>query len=95
MKLGLDENGVITSVSLCGIVDGKNFCLDRTSDGSKHEQNKNLLLETFEKSNCYRVSSQTTDITCKKDDMTASSYTNGTISVKSCFSNLHGTFFCH
>ena len=93
-KLGLDDNGIITSASLCGTFNGKNFCVDRTSDGSKHEQNKNTLLDIFGKSNCYRYSKESTDINCRKDGFSVYSFTNGTIGFNECFSNYNGILLC-
>ncbi|MBR1718081.1 MAG: prepilin-type N-terminal cleavage/methylation domain-containing protein [Bacilli bacterium] len=58
LKHTLNSNGVIEEIDVCGKHNGQEFCLERSADGSKYEQNKTLLLNTFGNDSCYVPSSE-------------------------------------
>ena len=52
LKHYLNSSGIIEEIDVCGKHNGQEFCLDRSADGSKYEQNKTLLLNTFGNDRC-------------------------------------------
>ena len=52
LKHTLNSNGIIEEIDVCGKYNGQEFCLERSADGSKYEQNKTLLLSTFGNGSC-------------------------------------------
>ena len=93
LKYHLNSNGIIEDAEVCGKHNEEVFCLQRSKDGSKYEQNKELLLNTFDNNKCYDGSSFSCD-----DDITASiNASNSYISVAfggSCSVYNHGTISC-
>ena len=78
LKHTLNSNGIIEEIDVCGKHNGQEFCLGRSADGSKFEQNKTLLLNTFGNDNC-DVSSF--DVGCFDDFVEAYAYSNGEVYV--------------
>jgi len=52
----IDDNGYILKSYACGKEDNKYFCLESTSDGSKHNSNLRIMNEIFGTVNEYNVS---------------------------------------
>ena len=53
LKYKLNSAGIIEDIEACGKYNNQEFCLKRSQDGSKYEQNKTLLLNIFGSENCY------------------------------------------
>jgi hypothetical protein len=71
------ENGKIKRGFACGISNGKVFCIEGTYDGSKYEDNANILRSIFGDSNCKE---DDYFIICK-DDIFAATNRDGTVNV--------------
>ena len=95
LKHTLNSNGIIEEIDVCGKYNGQEFCLERSADGSKYEQNKTLLLNTFGNANCNVVSS---DIHCYNASVGAGAYVDGTVDVNvgvaGCGVNAGGAALC-
>ena len=79
LKHTLNSNGIIEEIDVCGKHNGQEFCLKRDVDGSKYEQNKTLLLNTFGNDICDVSSS---DISCGDSSFHAGASANGLVYVR-------------
>ena len=52
LKITLNNSGIIEDTKACGKINGIEFCLERDTDGSKYNQNKEILLNAFGSDNC-------------------------------------------
>ena len=86
LKYTLNSNGIIEEIDACGKHNGQEFCLERSADGSKHEQNKTLLLNTFGTDDCGVYSS---GVYCGDDYLSAGSFANGHVDTGDNFPACH------
>lgn len=78
LKHTLNSNGIIEEIDVCGKHNGQEFCLERSADGSKYEQNKTLLLNTFGTDSCDVYSSS---VGCSDASVNAHALADGYVSV--------------
>ena len=52
LKITLNNSGIIEDAKACGKINGTEFCLERDTDGSKFNQNKEILLNAFGSDKC-------------------------------------------
>ena len=79
LKYTLNLNGIIEEIDACGKYNGQEFCLERSADGSKYEQNKTLLLNIFGNDSCDVDSS---GINCNNASIGADAGAVGYVGVK-------------
>jgi prepilin-type N-terminal cleavage/methylation domain-containing protein len=70
LKITLNNSGIIEDAKACGKINGTEFCLERDTDGSKFNQNKEILLNAFGSDNCDLGSDE---ITCDLNSLSANS----------------------
>ena len=85
LKYKLNSNGIIEDIEVCGKRNGQEFCLKR-SDGSKYEQNKNIIINAF---GCSDYTN--TSFRCNDNSLTAYASDNGNADVTN-YSNTQGCF---
>ena len=85
LKHKLNSNGIIEDIEVCGKRNGQEFCLKR-SDGSKYEQNKNIIINAF---GCSDYTN--TSFACNDNSLTAYASDNGNADVAN-YSNTQGCF---
>ena len=77
LKHTLNSNEIIEEIDVCGN-NGQEFCLERSADVSKFEQNKTLLLNTFGNDSCGVDSN---GVRCYGDSVYAYASSDGTVTV--------------
>ena len=82
----IDDNNYIIKSYACGIENGKAFCLQNSSDGSKYSSNVDILNSIFPSCNASTSSSASN---CAGTAVRADANSNGVVIVGS------GSSFCH
>ena len=91
----LDDNKKILRGFACGIENGKAFCLEGTNDGSKYQDNIEILKEIYGQEKC----EQFDDYIICKDELISGANINGTVDVgindgPSCMAISNNTLTC-